>query len=250
MVSQGQQYTPGEPTFDAFFRDLHEAQVLLGQAPMTQQQIRANLAQALEVANASSDVLIERLEQLAAEAERSGAGIRLRMPDLNAPNLGSQTLAAQLDVAGRPLDDRARGALAAAERAANEELQLVTQTQLAKQRMSGMHSAAISLEPQVDAVFRKGGPSKKAEVRKNLTDAQKLVPLMGARADEILQAAREFLPRVSQALTRNEKAFNPAPPPPAVNEDEAPQAKPAKSKGGGKSAPAKPTPAPAGDFEP
>ena len=72
----------------------------------------------------------------------------------------------------------------------------------------------MALDQQVDAAFRLGGPSKKSEVRKNLNDARTLMPLMGGRADEVIESARTTVKKLEEAMHTDDGSFNKPPPPP------------------------------------
>jgi hypothetical protein len=143
---------------------------------------------------------------------------------------------------GQP-DDVKQKIIAAVETRANEGLKLVAEMKNRKATLTQLRVQAITLDTQVDDTFRKEGPGRKSEVRKNLADALRLIPLMDAEADKVLRDETDFLKKLKPAVDRNLPAFDaPAAPPeqPQPPEEEAPK----KKKKSTKSAP--PPAAPSG----
>lgn len=244
-VGQGLYYSSGNPHFDEYFVVFHDTQVAMGTANDRVKAASANLVTALGLpAETTHETLLEKAKLAADEIEAGGIHLRLTMPDLDsqAPPAPS----AKLDTMGGQPDDAKKKTIEAIEQCANEGLKLVAEMRNRKTTLSELQVQAITLDAQVDDAFRKEGPARKAEVHKNLRDAQKLIPLMDARADEVLRDETDFLKHLKPAVDRNVAAFDApsAPPEQPQPGDEKPNKK-KKSKSSGRSSAPAPAPAPA-----
>jgi hypothetical protein len=85
--------------------------------------------------------------------------------------------------------------------AARSELRLYLRMQKAKRDLDKLQMLAGALDNMVDASFRKGGASKKSEVRKNLDDARALIKLMQSRADDVSGKAKEVVEKLGESAS-------------------------------------------------
>ena len=216
-VARGEYYAAGKPEFDSFFIVLHEKQVQLLTAPQEPADARKNLTQLVDLApDASDDSLKERLGQ---EVKKlAGQGLRLRL-DVPAPS-GSVDASASLFASDTNTSTPLRAALP---QAATRLVRSRNQMQESKDDLEKLKVMGITLESQVDSAFRTDGPWKREEVRKNLGDSQKLITLMQARAQEVIDLDQKLLALLSDSVSTdpNLGKVPAAPPPPA---DDAPKA--------------------------
>lgn len=220
-VARGEYYSAGQPEFDQFFIELHRLQVELLRAPDEPQKARSALAISLGLpADASDDSLGSRLSQEAKKLSARGVRLRLEIPEL-AP--GVLDASATLHSSDLGVQTPLRPALSTeATRIVRSRNQLAgAAEQLEKLRVTG-----INLEGRIGEVFRKDGPWKRDEVRRNLADGQKLITVMLARGKEVEAFDVKLLTLLSaQATTDSELnralPIVAAPAPPAASEDRA-----------------------------
>jgi hypothetical protein len=255
MVGQGKKYQSGDPQFDEFFAELYELQIEMSRAPGREKEIRQEIAKITKSdPDTSSTMLAKKVEARVQEIAEAGSGVRLAVEGLE----GSSRANVALEVEGKELSGDDKSFVDAIEKTAKEEAQLLSRMREASSLLDRMRALSVALDQQVDTAFRKGGPSKKGEVRKNLEDSRTLMPLMAARASETAEAAKSTLKRLAEAMNTkdNYTKEEPPPPPPPVEEGppidqvEVPKDKPKdkpKPKPGG--APPPPPPPPP-DFEP
>src|SRR6185503_5044736 len=206
-------YSSGNPHFDEFFVVFHDSQVAMGTAGDRAKATTASLVAALGLpADADNETVLEKTKLAADEFESGGIHLRLTVPDLDTPNPPAPS--AKLDSMGGTPDDAKQKVLDAIQTSANEGLKLVAELRNRKTTLTQLRVQAITLDTEVDDAFRKQGPDQKHDVHKNLQDAQKLVPLMDARADEVLRDQVGFLKGLKPAVDRNVAAFDaPSAPP-------------------------------------
>jgi hypothetical protein len=235
-VARGEYYAAGKPEFDSFFIELHDKQVALLAAPAEPTDARKNIAQAVGLTpDASDDSLSERLSQELKKLAGQGLRVRLDVPEPSPTLDASATLFASETSTSTPL----RSALPqeATRLVRSRNRMLATKAELDKLQVSG-----ITLDGSIDQAFRTEGPWKRDEVRKNLGDGQKLITLMQARAQEVVEQDQKLLKLLaSSASTDASLGKTPvyAPPPPAED-----GAKPSKRQGGSRP-PAAPSAKPA-----
>jgi hypothetical protein len=269
LVGQGRKYTSGDPTFDEFFGTLHRHQVEMAKAPGMEKEIRKRLAGDLKMEKSvSGSLLTKKVGKVAAQLADAGTGLKLEVPqavdddaadeDDDTPSKASPV---SLKPVGRELQGDEETFVKSVERAARSEFKLLARMEARKRQLEKLKSTVAALDAQVDSTFRLGGPKKKSEVRKNLQDANTLIPLMIARADDVGGNAKKFLKKLGEVVNTDKGQFSaPAPPPAVPVEPEqlpapgttppaatppppAPEEPPATDKTKGKAKPAKPPPA-------
>jgi hypothetical protein len=186
-VARGEYYAAGKPEFDSFFIVLHEKQVQLLGAPGEPAEARKNLTQIVGLTpDASDDSLRERLAQELKKLAGQGLRVRLDVPAPSATIDASATLYATdtstVSLLRTTLSQEATRLVRSRNRL------LDSKTELEKLNVMG-----ITLESKVDTSFRTDGPWKRDEVRKNLTDGQKLITLMQARAQDVVDLDQKLL---------------------------------------------------------
>jgi hypothetical protein len=214
-VGQGQKYTSGDPTFDEFFVTLYDFQVEMGKAPETEKAIRNDLGKALKMDEdgASAAMLAKKVESWATQLAGQGTGLKLEIKGLDE----GEDPVATLSRKGKELEGDDKAAADEVEKAALGSVKIVARMRKIRRMLDQLQSTSLALENSVDTTFRLGGPSKKAEVRKNLADARTLIPLMQARTDEVMESAKSLGKKLLEAAdTDNGKFDLPPPPPPPV----------------------------------
>jgi hypothetical protein len=269
-VGRGLKYQTGKQEFDRFFSALHDWQVKLARAPDQERAIRAQLAADLQVKDgATIGLLSANVERRARELASSGVRTRLDVEGYEAEDV--LDVSATLRVFGPELSGPAKQAAESVVLASRHELALMAELRSEANQLERQLALSALLEDDVDEAFRTAGPSKTAEVRKNLSDARKVIPLMVSRARELADEARRLVRALERAIS-TEASTDRAQPPLIVNEKPAPppaagpEAAPKKaakrdSSGSGKKRTAPAAAAPAGakagksapkpaDFEP
>lgn len=186
-VARGEYYSAGRPEYDAYFIGVYSNQVQMLSAPQEPSAARADLLRALGLPQAASDqALGERLREELKQLSARGLRLRLELPEPAAGADASATLYASDDSITTPL----RAALAdqATRLARSRARMLATKAELEKLSVGG-----VSLAGRVEESFRTGGPWKRDEVRQNLNDGQKIIVLMQARAQEVLDTDAKLL---------------------------------------------------------
>jgi hypothetical protein len=236
-VARGEYYAAGKPEFDSFFIALHEKQVNLLGAPREPAEARKNLTQIMGLsADASDSSLKDRLNQELKKLASQGLRVRLEVPDPSPTLDASATLYASDGANAAPLRTTLTQEATRLVRSRNRML-------AGKAELEKLNVTGITLEGSVDQAFRVDGPWKRDEVRKNLGDGQKLITLMQARAQEVIDLDQKLLALlVEVASTDPNLGKAPAYVPPAPTE-EAP--KPNKRAPAARPTPT-PRPAPAG----
>ena len=216
-VGQGKQYTSGDPNFDQFFTELFELQVMLGDAPEGEKDVRRKLAATWDVEEDASAILIAKAVKRKVDAwAATGIGLKAETSGLEGSDPGDSKLAVTVTDGSLSGDDQKM--VKAAEAAGTSAAKVVARMGQAKMRITKLQATISALEGAVDTAFKKGGPGKKSEVRKNLEDAKTLMPLMNTRAEEVAISAKKLAKKLGEALTTDPSLLKkpepkPVPPP-------------------------------------
>lgn len=250
-VARGEYYAAGKPEYDTFFIQLHQLQVDLLAAPDEPKAVRTELTKAAGLTpEASDDSLSGRLSQELKKLANQGLRVRLEVPAPSSALDASATLHTSESALSTPLRSSLPQQATRLVRSRNR--MLASKEQLQKMAVTG-----IQLEGSVDQAFRVEGPWKRDEVRRNLTDGQKVITLMAARAQEVLDQDQKLLDLLASAATTDANLGKTpvyTPPPPPSDEPASKNAKRGGSRGNGarpaaskppSAAPAKPSAAPA-----
>jgi hypothetical protein len=251
MVGQGKKYQSGDPQFDEFFAELYALQLEMGKTPEREKEIRQELARLTRSdPDTSSTMLAKKVEKRLEELAEAGSGTQLTLD--GAEGVGKASVS--LELSGKELAGEDKSFVEGAAKVARDQAELLNRMREISSLLERMRALSIALDQQVDAAFRKGGPSKKSEVRKNLEDSRTLMPLMAGRATETAENTKSALKRLAEAMNTKEsvKVEEPPPPPPIEEGTTPPIDQPGtdkpKPKPGG--APQPPRPPPPPDFEP
>jgi hypothetical protein len=201
-VGSGLLYETGEAQFDAFFSDLHRVQVLLAHAPEEARTIRQELGQRLTMTDSATTTRLS--DELHARALRYHTlGIDLRMEIEGADAKDETDTSAQTQVRGT-LPEEGRTLVEAATASTRQALRLAARLRAVQSSLDQLGARCLSLVPQVAPVFANRESPRAAEVEQNLEDARRLLPLLSARASEVIDESRRLAERLRAALTTNE----------------------------------------------
>jgi hypothetical protein len=194
-VARGEYYAAGKPQFDRFFIELYELQVSLAQAPTEPTAARKTLTDLLGLpVEASDDSLHDRLTQEARKLAGLGLKLRLDVPEASTKDDASATLYTNESSTSTPLRASLPEQATRLVRSRNAMLK-------AKSQLEALAVLGIQLDGSVDATFHTEGPWKRDEVRTNLSDAQKVITLMQARAREIRDSDDKLLAELTSAAS-------------------------------------------------
>lgn len=249
-VSQGRQYTSGDQAFDAFFNEMYQTQVALAQAPDRARLPRERVAEALAVGPQSTPEQIgEALDKRADQMAKGGSALRLSLTGVDDP-MGIPT--ATVSTSTAPADTNDQNLVHVVAETASGTAAVLADVRRARPVLERLRQQVDILEPNIGSTFRKGGPRKKAEVEKNLSDAKKMIPLMTLRVDAVEKDSVALLHFMEKAA-HHEPA--PPPPPPPPPEETGKKKKKKSAAGAATPAPAGPSkkpapPPPSPDYEP
>jgi hypothetical protein len=244
-VADGQMYQPGEPTYDEFFKSLYAVQLTMGQAPDREQRVRQSVAKVADAPPTASDddlstALDKRLDALA----KSGVSVKVSTSGLDGDDPSAKVVKS-----GTPSGADAE-TVTSLESAVNDGVALLVDLRKSKPELARLKDALPSLEPKVDTAFKDEPSRKRREVKSNLTDAGKLLPLMAAREEEVDG-------KIVGLFHAMEKASPPAIAAPPAAEPPAPHKKkkdkksaPSKGAAAPKEKPSKSKPAQSGESKP
>jgi hypothetical protein len=195
-VAQGKYYVSGNQQFDGFFLDLYRLQVRLAEAPNELAKARAALSQSAGVDPSTPNTeLADKLHGAFEKLIAGGVRVKIEVTSPDPPDPKAAT--ASLKTSGNPRDS-ARALISTVEGALTTLVKLRAEMQLAKPRLSELQLLVGQLDSQVDSAFDLGGMSKRREVRRNLQDALKVIPLMTERASEVEAASAELATLVAE----------------------------------------------------
>jgi hypothetical protein len=194
-VASGKQYETGDANYDRFFTELYAVQYLMGQAPERRAAVDRNLASALGAApQPPTPELVNAVKRRVEQLEKLGTNVRLELSGLDDSPTPTATVT-HTGTSSDPLDRTFVSTLEESTRAAGN---LLGDLRRAKPTLERLRMETSALEGGVANTFK--GRRKQEEVRKNLADAERLFPLMAARADEVAGSTLEFLRALDQAL--------------------------------------------------
>jgi hypothetical protein len=242
-VAQGLRYAAGEPSYDGFFDRFYQVQLMLAQAPDREVAVRRELAVAVGSTDISPEPLLAATGKHTERMKAAGLTIALKVAEDTTPPT------AELEVTAGLAEAEDQRVIAAIADAAKAEAALAAELEASKADVARLKEQVPMLLERIGDTFRKEGPGKKSEVRDNLQDAQRLVPLMEQRSSEIGATSRQMIDGLVAVANTT------APPPetpPAEPEKPAPTKK-GRIGAGASAPPAKPRKSPATSsdgFEP
>lgn len=230
-VARGEYFSTGNADYDEFFVRLFRLQVALGSEPEALSRARGALSRKLGLTDKAETLQL-----------RSALGTRAS--ELRAHGLSIRVETSREAKGGSKLSVTGTKSAADAELvAAIEEAFTVAARQREglpgwQKELEALPPRGVALESGLEAAFVGTGRGTRDEIRGNLTDAQKIMGLMGPRLKELDAASAELHSAMTQVFSP--PAAAPPPAEPTVTEPD-PKSKPRRPASTGR-APAAPKP--------
>jgi hypothetical protein len=208
-VAQGKYYASGDPYYDDFFVDLYLLQVGMAEAPKVPEAERQRLTELLELEKSATMAMIElRLHEKALELSR--AGIHLRLDQ----NLSPERPAAASTIIrsnARPKENPSAALLASVETSSTHLLRWLLTMKQKEEALGRLELMTIRLDAGVDSAFAQAPLGKPNQVKENLADAHKLIPLMRARAGQARESGEQLLAALTHGIDTDDGSIGPPP---------------------------------------
>jgi len=207
-VAQGKYYASGNPYYDDFFVDLYLLQVGIADAAKTPEAERTALVRLLQLDTRATPAAIEqRLHEEALKLSRAGVHLRL---DPSAPSDKPEAASAVIRSNARPRENAAAALLSGVETSATNLLRWSLTMKQGEEALNRLEMMTIRLDADVDKAFAQSRVGKLGEVKDNLADAHKLIPLMRARGREVRADTEQLLAAVSKGINTDDGSIGPA----------------------------------------
>lgn len=259
QVARGLRFVSNNAAFDAFFADLHEAQLDMLRMPELERSYRKDLAKVLKIdEGATAALLAEHANTVAQALATKGTTLKLDTEGVEA--VDEADTSAQMRVNGN-LDGDNLHIAESITRTARSELKLLAHLNAKGQSLQRLAERAAILEDEADRAFAGSDSAKLDLVHRNLSDAKLLISLMDEKRVELSLEARRIVERLAFAVTTNPALGAPNEPPlvtfvkaaPNPDKEKANKAKPggapANPRGGTTKSPTEAA-GPSTDFEP
>jgi hypothetical protein len=206
-VAQGKYYASGNAYYDEFFVDLYMLQVGMAEAPKTPEVERQRLTQLLQLEAQASPAMIEqRLHEEALSLSRTGVRLRLDQASIGS---GPEVAYATVRSNARPKEPPAATLLATVETSSTNLLRLQLTMKQKEAALSRLELMTIRLDAGVDRTFSQAPVGKPEEVKRNLADAHKLIPLMRARAEAVRASSEQLLAALTHGINTDDGSLGP-----------------------------------------
>jgi hypothetical protein len=206
-VAQGLAFSAGNREYDDFFSRVHRLQLEMAHAPSDFTGARSKLADSVVLPKTSSDSVLAA--QVKVELERlNKRGVAVRVEFKRSLPATAEGTRAVFTPASKPnaADTKLVEAL---ESSVTTALQVSTSMRAAREELPKLCAKAEQLEASLDANFPNRFGSRRAEVIANLRDAERVLALMIARADETGKPADHLVAELSVALGKESKVRAP-----------------------------------------
>ncbi|HYQ47416.1 MAG TPA: hypothetical protein VER11_35840 [Polyangiaceae bacterium] len=206
-VAQGHYYASGNAYYDEFFVDLYMLQVGMAEAPRTPEVERQRLVQLLQLEPQATPAMIEqRLHEEALSLSRAGVHLRLDQSSLAG---GPEAAFTQVRSNARPKENPAATLLATVETSSTNLLRFQLTMKQKEAALGRLELMTIRLDAGVDRTFAQAPVGKPTEVKKNLADAHKLIPLMRARAEAVRDSTEQLLNALVHGIDTDDGSIGP-----------------------------------------
>lgn len=206
-VAQGKYYASGNAYYDEFFVDLYMLQVGMAEAPKAPETERQRLTQLLQIEPEATPAMIEqRLHEEALSLSRAGVHLRLDQSSLAA---GPGVAYAAIRSNARPKENPAAALLASVEMSGTNLIRAQLTMKQKEAELSRLELMTIRLDAGVDRAFAQAPVGKPEEVKRNLADAHKLIPLMRARAETVRGTTEQLLAALTHGINTDDGSIGP-----------------------------------------
>jgi hypothetical protein len=208
-VADGKLYEPGNADYDAFFKELYDVQLLMGEGPSREETERARVAKALDLPEtATTEAIGDGVYERAAVLTKAGVMVKLSLAGIRDASSPSATMV----TIGEPKEDKDKALIEALDTAVKADAKLLGDIRKTRSPIERLRGKAADLDRRIDSTFS-SSRSRRAEVRQNLDDARQLIPLMVARGDELQRKTAHFLTQLQKVLGTPTSPEGPTEPP-------------------------------------
>jgi hypothetical protein len=187
-TAQGQLYTSGNPTYDGFFREVHQSQVDAASWDDDKKTARKALVTSLELTPDAADVtIVQATHESSSKAAKQPGSIRLDTDGTSAKVVATGT-------GGDP------ALFHAIEDAAHNELERAKKIQGVEPKLDALLKQGSDLEGSVKADFLKYGQTKENEVANELVASVAVLTRLRGRAEGEARASEDFVADLGRAL--------------------------------------------------
>ncbi len=188
-VAQGQLYYAGSPTYDAFFRDVHQQQVDAAGWDDDRRNAHRSLVSALELTPDAADVtIVQATHEAASKTAKQPGSVRLDVDGTNAHVVAS----GGADASGalfRAVEDTAR-----------QELERAKRLHGLEPRIDAMSRTGGDLSGRAKADFASRGVGKETEVETELSASLDVLRKLKSRAESDARESEDFVADLERAL--------------------------------------------------
>jgi hypothetical protein len=188
-VAQGQLYATGDPSYDAFFRDVHQQQVDEASWGDDKKGAHKSLVASLDLTPDAPEVtIIQVTHESSSKVARQPGSVRLEIDGTTA----------HVTASGVTGDG---GALFhAIEDTAHLELERAKRLRGVEPKLDALTKQGAELETHVKADFGKFGGGKGNDVANELTSAHEILTKLKARAESEARESEDFVADLGRAL--------------------------------------------------
>lgn len=189
-IAQGQLYTSGNPSYDAFFRDVHQQQRVEASWDDDKKDAKKPLLTTLDLTAETPDVtIVQMTHESAAKGAKQPGSVRLEVVDGAAPHVVA---------AGGGGD---AGALFhAVEETARQELDRAKRLRALGPKIDALTKQEADLEGRVKADFTKYGETKLNDVTTELAATKDVLAKMKAHAEAEARESEDFVADLGRGL--------------------------------------------------
>lgn len=206
-VAQGKYYASGDPYYDQFFVDLYMLQVGMAEAPKVPEAERQRWITQLQLEPQATPAMIElRLHEAALKL--SQAGIHLRL-DQSSVSDKPETASTVIRSNARPKENPAAALLASVELSSTNLLRWQLAMKQKEEALGRLELLTVRLDGGIDRAFSQAPVGKPSEVKENLADAHKLIPLMRARAAALHANTEQLLAALTHGINTDDGSIGP-----------------------------------------
>ncbi len=215
-VAKGKYYASGNAYYDQFFVDLYLLQVGMADAPKLPEAERLRLVQLLQLEPQATPAMIElRLREEALSLSRAGVHLRLEQ---SSPAGSPEAARTEIRSNARPKQDLALTLLATVETSSTHLLRWALTMKPKEDALNRLDLMTIRLDAGVDRAFSQAPVGKPSEVKRNLADAHKLIPLMRARSEAVRSSTEQLLAALTHGIDTDDGSIGPPLAQPAKSE--------------------------------
>jgi hypothetical protein len=206
-VAQGKYYASGDPYYDEFFVDLYLLQVGMAEAPKLPEAERQRWILQFRLEQSASPATIElRLHEEALKLSQAGVHLRL---DQNSVTGAGGAASATIRSNARPKEDPAAALLASVETSSTNLLRWLLTMKQKEEALGRLELMTIRLDAGIDRAFAQAPLGKPSEVKENLADAHKLIPLMRVRAQAVRASTEQLLAALTHGINTDDGSIGP-----------------------------------------